>query len=163
VVVDCDLRKSAVHQALGGHRSPGLVDYLVGKADLDAVIQSDKATRLKYLAAGLTPENPTDLLSSAGMSTALAELARRFDVILLDSAPILAVADTRCLHPFVDQTVFVIRWRSTRRNAAHAAVRRLEESGFNFSCAVLNLVDLKSYRQYDDGYQHETFKSYYHE
>jgi capsular exopolysaccharide synthesis family protein len=163
VVVDCDLRKSAVHQALGGHRSPGLVDYLVGKADLDAVIQSDKATRLKYLAAGLTPDNPTDLLSSAGMSTALAELARRFDVILLDSAPILAVADTRCLHPFVDQTVFVIRWRSTRRNAAHAAVRRLEESGFNFSCAVLNLVDLKSYRQYDDGYQHETFKSYYHE
>ena len=163
VVVDCDLRKSSVHRALGGHRAPGLVDYLLGKSDLDAVIQTDKATRLKYVAAGLPPANPTDLLSSALMSNALAELARRYDVILLDSAPVLAVADTRCLYPFVDQTVFVIRWRSTRRNAAHAAVRRLEETGFNFSCAVLNLVDLKSYRQYDDGYQHETFKSYYHE
>ena len=112
---------------------------------------------------GSPPANPTDLLSSAIMSDALAELARRYDVILLDSAPVLAVADTRCLYPFVDQTVFVIRWRSTRRNAAHAAVRRLEESGFNVSCAVLNLVDLKSYRQYDDGYQHEAFKSYYQE
>ena len=158
VVVDCDLRRSSVHRSLGGHRAPGLVDYLLGKSDLDEVIQTDKATGLDYVASGSPPGNPTDLLSSAAMDTALGELARRYDVILLDSAPVLAVADTRCLYPFVDQTVFVIRWRSTRRNAAHAAVRRLEESGFNFSCAVLNLVDLKSYHQYDDGYQHESFQ-----
>jgi polysaccharide biosynthesis transport protein len=163
VVVDCDLRKSSVHRSLGGNRTPGLVDCLLGKSDLDEVIQTDEATALDYVASGSSPANPTDLLSSAAMSTALAELARRYDVVLLDSAPVLAVADTRCLHPFVDQTVFIIRWRSTRRNAAHAAVRRLEESGFDFACAVLNLVDLKSYQQYDDGYQHEAFKSYYHE
>jgi polysaccharide biosynthesis transport protein len=163
VVVDCDLRKPSVHRSLGGQRTPGLVDYLLGKSDLDEVIQTDGVTALNYVASGSPPANPTDLLSSAAMSTALAELARRYDVVLLDSAPVLAVADTRCLHPFVDQTVFVIRWRSTRRNAAHAAVRRLREAGFTFACAVLNLVDLKSYRQYDDGYEHETFNSYYSE
>lgn len=163
VVVDCDLRRSAVHWSLGGQRVPGLVDFLLGKSGLDEVIQTDAATGLDYVAAGSPPGSPTDLLSSPAMSSALAELTRRYDVVLLDSAPVLAVADTRCLHPFVDQTVFVIRWRGTRRNTAHAAARRLEDSGFNVACAVLNLVDLKSYQQYDDGYQHETFKGYYQE
>ena len=163
VVVDCDLRRSAVHRSLGGQRVPGLVDFLVGKSGLDEVIQTDAATGLDYMAAGSPPGSPTDLLSSPAMSSALAELTRRYDVVLLDSAPVLAVADTRCLHPFVDQTVFVIRWRGTRRNTAHAAARRLEDSGFNVACAVLNLVDLKSYQQYDDGYQHAAFKGYYQE
>lgn len=163
VVVDCDLRRLAVHRSLGGQRVPGLVDFLLGKSGLDEVIQTDAATGLDYVAAGSPPGSPTDLLSSPAMSSALAELTRRYDVVLLDSAPVLAVADTRCLHPFVDQTVFVIRWRGTRRNTAHAAARRLEDSGFNVACAVLNLVDLKSYQQYDDGYQHETFKGYYQE
>jgi hypothetical protein len=76
-----------------------LVDYLLGKADLDEVIQSDKATSLDYVASGSPPGSPADLLSSRAMATALAELARR-------------------LYPFVDQTVFSIRWRCTRRNAA---------------------------------------------
>lgn len=163
VAVDCDLRRSSVHRSLGGQRVPGLVDYLLGKSDLDEIIQTDAPTGLDYVASGSPPGSPTDLLSSPAMSRALAELTRRYDVVLLDSAPVLAVADTRCLYPFVDQTVFVIRWRVTRRNAAHAAVRRLEESGFNVACAVLNLVDLKSYQQYDDGYQHEGFKGYYQE
>jgi polysaccharide biosynthesis transport protein len=163
VVIDCDLRRSSVHKALGGQRAPGLVDHLLGHSDLDDVIQTDAATGLDYIASGALPSSPTDLLSSPAMAAAIAELAQRYDVVLLDSAPVLAVADTRCLHPFVDQTVFVIRWRSTPRNAAHAAVRRLEDAGFSFACAVLNLVDLKSYHQYDDGYQHEAFKGYYQE
>jgi succinoglycan biosynthesis transport protein ExoP len=163
VVVDCDLRRSSVHRSLGGHRAPGLVDCLLGKSRLDEVIQTDAATGLDYVASGAPPGSPTDLLSSPAMSTALTELARLYDVILLDSAPVLAVADTRSLYPFIDQTVFVIRWRSTQRSAAHAAVRRLKESGFDVACAVLNLVDLKSYHQYDDGYQREAFKGYYEE
>jgi polysaccharide biosynthesis transport protein len=162
VVVDCDLRRSAVHRSLGGYRTPGLVDCVLGKASLDDVIQTDQATGLNYMASG-SQANPTDVLSSATMSAALAELARRYDVVLLDSAPVLAVADTRCLYSFVDQTVFVIRWGSTRRNAAHAAVRRLEESGFDVACAVLNFVNLKSYHKYDDAYRHEAVKRYYQE
>jgi polysaccharide biosynthesis transport protein len=160
VVVDCDLRKSSVHRSLGGRRTPGLVDYLLGKSALDEVIQTDKATSLDYVASGSPPANPTDLLSSPALAMGLANLARRYDVVLLDSAPVLAVADTRCLHSFVDQTVFVIRWSFTLRNAAREAVHRLQESGFTFGCAVLNLVDLKSYHLYDDGYKHESFKNY---
>lgn len=163
VVLDCDLRKSSVHRTLGGYCTPGLVDHLLGRADLHEIIQTDQATGLHYVASGSPPANPTDLLASAAMHSTLAELARQYDVVLLDSAPVLAVADTRCLHSLVDQTVLIIRWRSTRRNTAQEAVRRLEESGFNFACAVLNLVDLKSYHQYDDGYQHAAFKGYYNE
>jgi capsular exopolysaccharide synthesis family protein len=163
VVIDCDLRRSSVHKALGGRHSPGLVDHLLGNAGLNEVIQTDTPTGLDYIASGSLPSSPTDLLSSPAMVAAVGELAQRYDVVLLDSAPVLAVADTRCLHPVVDQTVFVIRWRSTPRNAAHAAVRRLEDAGFSFACAVLNLVDLKAYHQYDDGYQHEYFKGYYQE
>jgi polysaccharide biosynthesis transport protein len=162
VVVDCDLRKSSVHRSLGGRRTPGLVDYLLGKSTLDEIIQTDNATSLDYVASGSPLPNPTDLLSSPALAMGLANLARRYDVVLLDSAPVLAVADTRCLHSFVDQTVFVIRWSFTLRNAAREAVHRLQESGFTFGCAVLNLVDLKSYHLYDDGYKHEIFKNYSH-
>lgn len=164
VVVDCDLRKPSVHGTLRGHAAPGLVDHLLGDATLDEVIQVDDVTGLHYIAAGPPASNPTDLFTSGTMHATMAELSKRYDVVLLDSAPVLAVADTRCLNRLVDHTLFVIRWCATQRSTAREAVRRLhDEASLNTASAILNLVDTKVYRQYDFGYYYDAVKGYYGE
>jgi capsular exopolysaccharide synthesis family protein len=164
VVVDCDLRKPSVHGTLRGRAAPGLVDHLLGDATLDEVVQMDDPTGLHYIAAGPPAANPTDLFTSGPMHATLAELSKRYDVVLLDSAPVLAVADTRCLNRLVDHTVFVIRWSATQRSTAREAIRRLhDEANLNTASAVLNMVDTKVYRQYDFGYYYDAVKGYYGE
>ncbi|HSA81988.1 MAG TPA: polysaccharide biosynthesis tyrosine autokinase, partial [Geminicoccaceae bacterium] len=154
VVVDCDLRKSSVHSVLQGRNAPGLVDHLLDGTALDQIIQIDKATGMHYIASGPPVGNAPDPFASQAMYDLLAELVRRYDVVLVDSAPVLAVAETRCLHQLVDQTVVVVRWCATSRSTARAAVRRLQEPGYTIA-AVLNNVDLKSYRQYDYSYSYD--------
>ena len=159
VIVDCDLRKSSVHSVLQGRRTPGLVDHLLHGAALDQIIQVDEVTGMHYIASGPPVGNAPDLFASQAMYDLLAELARRYEVVLIDSAPVLAVAETRCLHQLVDQTVMVVRWCATPRNTARSAVRRLQEPGYTIA-AVLNNVDLKSYRQYDYSYSYDAVKGY---
>jgi exopolysaccharide transport family protein len=161
MVVDCDLRRSSVHAVLGGCRSPGLVDHLLGRASLSRIIQLAGPPHLHFIAAGSPAGNPPDLLASKPMHAALSALTRRYDVVLIDSAPVLPVADTRCLQPHVDQTVFIVRWRSTRRPTAREAVRRLRQAGLGTAGAVLNLVNPSTYGEYDSSYDYRAFRSYY--
>ena len=93
----------------------------------------------------------------------LNELAERYDVVLIDSAPVLAVADTRCLEPMVDQTVFVLRWKATQRSTAREALRRLNQAGTNFAGVVLSRVDVKKYSHYEYGYHYDNVRKYYGE
>jgi polysaccharide biosynthesis transport protein len=161
VVVDCDVRMSSVHKFTSGRPAPGLMEHLLEAATLDEIIQVDQVTGMRYISSGQLAGNPPDLFSSHRMRNLLRELAQSHDVVLIDSAPVLAVADTRCLHPLVDQTVFVIRWRQTRRHVAREALRRLEVAGYDTLSVVLNHVDPKSYQKYDYGYQYDSVKSYY--
>jgi succinoglycan biosynthesis transport protein ExoP len=163
VVVDCDLRRSTVHTALGGRRSPGLVDHLHGRATLDQIVQMDEQTALHFVASGAPADNPPDLFASRAMHSTMSTLTRRYDVVLIDSAPVLAVADTRCLQPLVEQTVFVVRWRSTHRATAQEAVRRLHQAGLATAGVVLNMVDPSAYGEYDTSYSYKAVKSYYGE
>lgn len=165
VAIDCDLRKPSAHRVLEGNRQPGLADHLLGNVSLEETIQTDQESGLHFVAAGLATDNPTDLLGSPIMHAAIAKLSRMYSIVLLDTAPVLAVADTRVLQPFADKTVLVVRWRSTPRRAASEAVRILEKTEYSFSIAgvVLNCVDVKSYRHYDEGYYHHSVRKYYNE
>ena len=98
------------------------------------------------------------------MRTMMSVLTKVYDVVLIDSAPVLAVADTRCLQPLVEQTVFVVRWRSTQRAKAREAVRRLNLDGSTTAAgAVLNMIDPSAYGDYDAGYGYQAVKRYYGE
>lgn len=163
VLIDCDLRRSSVHQVLRGREGPGVVDHLSGNAELDQVIQRDDQTNLHFIAAGSAAANPPDLFISRQMRTMISVLTRVYDVVLIDSAPVLAVADTRCLQPLVEQTIFVVRWRSTQRANAREAVRRLNLDGASPTGAVLNMIDPAAYGDYDAGYGYRAVKQYYGE
>jgi succinoglycan biosynthesis transport protein ExoP len=163
IVIDGDLRKSSVHCVLGVPRSPGLVDYLEGKATLAEVVQVDERSRMRYIASGSSTINPTHHLGSPLMQSAIAELREIFDVILLDTTPALAVADLRAVQPYVDATVFVVRWRATPRSAVNDAMRVLKRSNKSFSVsgALFNAVDVSDYKNYDSTYSYGLVNSYY--
>jgi capsular exopolysaccharide synthesis family protein len=163
MVLDCDLRKPSIHRLLESERGPGLVDHLLGRVTLEEIVRSDERTGMRYIASGPPANNPPDLLTSPALRAMLAKVERSYDVVLIDSAPFLAVADTRCLQPLVELTVFVVRWRDTQRASAREAVRRVRQAGFSLAGVVLNAVDPREYGHYEEGYYYTAVRTYYQE
>jgi Mrp family chromosome partitioning ATPase len=102
------------------------------------------------LTTGSTSGVSPDILGSQQMRSFLTTLGESFDVILLDSAPLLAVADTRNLCRLADRIILLVRWRDTRRDAVAAGVRQIIEAGGLLAGCVLTLVDQKRYCRYGD-------------
>ncbi len=148
VVVDCDFRRPALHKAFGGSQSPGLVECLSGKAQVQDMLQSDTVSPAYLVASGSVGRVAPDLLGSEEMKRVLQKLSDRFDLVLLDSSPVLAVSDTRHLCRLADKTVFVVRWQDTRRQAVTAALRQVLEAGGSLAGILLSMVDLKQYSKH---------------
>jgi hypothetical protein len=90
VVVDCDLRRPSVHGLFGAKDGPGLVECVTGKASLDHVIQEDKQTSVHFIRAGERSTNSPDIFDSVAFQQLLKTLSRNYDMVLLDSPPVLA-------------------------------------------------------------------------
>jgi len=164
LVVDCDLRRPAAHRAFEAECSPGLSEYLLGEADPESIIRRDKHSAAELVSAGEGKKNPTMLLNSPRMRRLLRELAGSYDWIILDSSPVMAVADARLLATLADKTLFVVRWAKTRRETASLAVTRLQEAGADIAGLVLSRVDVRRHSKYsysDPAYQRAGVAKYY--
>jgi capsular exopolysaccharide synthesis family protein len=140
IVVDCDSHRPRVHEVLGVSRSPGLTSYLEG-ADRQSVVHTNSTMSIDVIPAGPSALHPASLLGSARMKDLLGELANQYDVIIIDSPPMLAVPDALVVAPLVDKTLFLVRWGKTPQAAAERAVQLLTEAGASAASAVLSLVD----------------------
>ena len=154
VLVDADLRRPAVHRLAGVRAGPGLTELLTGEADLREVIQTDPLSGAHIIAAGATDPNPPALFTSSQMRRQLMKLAEQYDLVILDSPPVLAVSDTRILAQLVDGTLFAVRWYDTKREAAGMGLRQIVTSGGAVMGTVLSMVVPKKYARYGgyDGY-----------
>ena len=164
IIVDCDLRRPSVHKVLGLRSRPGLVEYLAGEVTLDQALAIDPASGATVLTAGAPAADPPDVFASQQMRKLLGELADRFDLVVIDSAPTLAVSDTRILSRLVDKTVFVARWAKTRRETAANGLRQILDAGGDVAGVLLSMVDVKEHARYgfsDSGYYHGEIKKYY--
>lgn len=117
LVVDCDLRNPSMHNLFGLKNDTGLVDYLANRYELPEVIVKTGADKLSLLPAGPIPENPAELLGSARMLHLARELVGRYEdrIVILDSPPLQAAAETAILAKHVDGVVVVVRWGGSRR------------------------------------------------
>ncbi len=141
VVVDGDLRRSSIHHAFGLANSRGVTSVLVGEDSLDRSLISVsrlESGELKVLAAGPTPPNPAELISSVEMSDLLHQLSTRFDTVIIDTPPLLAVSDPLAMAKHVDGTILVVRVRHTRGRSLAHAVERIQQSGVPILGVVLN-------------------------
>jgi capsular exopolysaccharide synthesis family protein len=164
VVIDCDLRRNAAHKMFGLPPGPGLVECLTNGIPLEEHIEKDPKSPAHLLRAGEPASNPPDLLDSFPMQRILKTLAKNYDLIILDSAPVLAVSDTLFLSRVVDKTVFVTRWATTRRETAVLGLRKLREAKADIAGALLSIVDTKdlaSYGYSDSGSYQGDLKRYY--
>ena len=148
VVLDCDLRRPDLHREFGTAQSPGLTDLLSDKVSVFDALRLDTQSPAYLVPAGSRAQTSPDLFASENMRKLVATLAERFDLVLLDSAPVLAVSDTRNLCRLADKTVFLVRWQDTRRFAAMPALRQIVEAGGNLAGVLLSMVDLDQYAKY---------------
>jgi capsular exopolysaccharide synthesis family protein len=120
--VDCDLRRPGIHSLLGLELQPGLSELLRGDIELDGVLRKTNVPNLLVVTAGKPPTNPSELVGSRRMADTIRELKKRFDYLIFDTPPVMAVTDAGVLGAMVDAVVLVVKAESTKR----AVVRRAE-------------------------------------
>jgi len=149
LIIDADLRCSRLHVPLGAPPSPGLTDYLLGDADEVTVIQHDQEGNLCFIPGGKEVANPSELLLNGRLKVLLERVAPIFDWVILDSPPLLPVADASLLADHVDGVILVVRAAATPTVAAERACQELQ--GKKVVGVVLNAVE-----------QSHAYGSYYH-
>jgi succinoglycan biosynthesis transport protein ExoP len=152
VLVSCDLRRPRLGKFLGVDEATGLTTVLLGEQPLAQVVQPVQGDRrLWVLPSGPLPSNPAELLSGQRAQEVFAALAQSFDLVLIDSPPLLPVTDAVLLSRQVDATVLVVAAGQTRRGELHRAAEKLEQVSAPVIGVVLNEVT----RQGSTGYYHQ--------
>lgn len=156
-LVDADLRRPMVANYLGLEGAAGLTTVLAGQADLDDVLQPWGETgSLTVLTAGGVPPNPSELLASGAMGKVLQELEQRFDVVIFDGAPLLAVTDSAVLAESVGGALVVVGAGRTRRAQLQRALQSLAAVDATVLGAVVTMLPTKgadAYQTYSYRYQ----------
>jgi Mrp family chromosome partitioning ATPase len=138
IVVDCDLR-----QRIAGPL-PGLADHLMNRATLDQVRHKDTASSMEFIPCGTTA-NAMGLLTSVAMTRMMQQLRQDYDLVLLDTPPVQAIADARIVANLADATVFCVLWHGTSRAVARHALELLEEAHATVVGAALTQVDVNAH------------------
>jgi succinoglycan biosynthesis transport protein ExoP len=151
-IVDCDLRRPRLHRIFGRAGEAGVTNVIVGDASLDEVAKPTSIDNLWSIPAGPTPPNPADLLHSERFRKFITDLGTRFDRVVIDSPPIVAVTDSAIVSTLVDGTVFVVRAFKTSKHVSAQGLRSLRDVEARIVGAVLNAVNLNrseyTYQQY---------------
>ncbi|MEV0182394.1 polysaccharide biosynthesis tyrosine autokinase [Streptomyces sp. NPDC050625] len=138
-LVDADLRRPCVARTFGLVRDAGLTTVLIGQARAEDVMQQ-VGGRLSVLASGAVPPNPTELLASARMQEVLRELADTYDAVIVDTAPLLPVADTAGLASLAEGALLVVRAAKTSRDQVRSAAESLDRLGVRVLGTVFNMA-----------------------
>ena len=155
LMVDADLRRPRLHTFFDINNSVGLTNYLTTDLMLEDVILQTPVDNLYFLPSGILPADAAGILNSRRMSELIEDVKQRFDLILIDSPPILGVSDASVLASEVDLTMIVVQHRKLPRNMLMRVKQAVENVGGQVIGVVLNNVDVRS----DSQYQYYT--SYY--
>ncbi|MBC1316799.1 CpsD/CapB family tyrosine-protein kinase [Listeria booriae] len=138
LLIDADLRKPTIHKYFRNGVSLGLMGLIKKESTMEGAIFESATPNLFILQAGIIPVNPATILASDRLKEVLAELDAEFDHIIVDTPPILAVADAQILAGMTDASVLVIRNDYTVTDRARKASERLEQSSKLFLGAIFN-------------------------
>ena len=162
LLVDTDLRRPVLHAVFEQEREPGLTNLLVDQLEMDTALRTTGIPNLTLLPCGMIPPNPSELLGSDKMKALVDEMRARFDVILFDCPPSIAVTDAAVLAKNVDAIVMVILAGQTNREAALRGKSLLEGIGTKILGVVLNNVDIEGgYGSYYYPYYYYYYYYYY--
>jgi polysaccharide biosynthesis transport protein len=152
LLIDCDLRRGRLHKIFKIAREPGITELVLGREEAEGVIRETDATGLYVIPSGNLPPNPSELLGGERMRKTLASLSEGFDLLVIDTPPLLAASDGAILATLSDGVVLVLRAGFTESDAAQQAIQQLASVGARVVGAVLNDPDAKV----------PTYSGYYH-
>lgn len=161
LAIDADLRRPTLHQHFAIHKAPGLSDLIVAKCQASEAVQVTRFKGLHILPCGYIPPNPAELLGSQNMKAALTAFRKHYDWILIDTPPILAMADTSVICPFTDGLVLVVAAEATSRLSIQRAIDQVQGVGGKLLGVTLNKVNLERNSYYYSQYYGEYYRSYY--
>ncbi|HEK21151.1 MULTISPECIES: GumC family protein [unclassified Mucilaginibacter] len=168
ILIAADLRRSRLHHTFNVPNNEGLSTYLSRQSDLDNIILHSEQANLDFIVSGPVPPNPSELLHSTRMKELIEDLKQRYDIIMIDTAPVGLVSDSVPLIRISDINIFVIRSGKSKYYAATIPQRIAQEYHLDNSVIVLNAFteDLLHSRYYTtrftgDGYGHYYYYSDY--
>ena len=161
LLMDADMRRPRAHEVFALDCDPGLSNLLVGMVKPSEVIQRAEVENLWIMPAGKTPPNPAELLGSRRFDELLTSLKTQFDLVVIDTPPVMAVTDAAVAAHRANGVLFVVAADVTSRSAAQAALDVLEQAHARFVGAVLNRVDLERESYYYSRYYRKEYSAYH--
>ncbi|HBX3227568.1 TPA: polysaccharide biosynthesis tyrosine autokinase, partial [Klebsiella pneumoniae] len=152
--IDADLRKGYVHKMLGNEGKSGLSDILSGQANVEETIISVPDGQFDYIGRGQVPPNPAELLMHPRFEKLLAWASAKYDLVIIDTPPILAVTDAAIIGRYAGTTLLVARFESNTVKEIEVSITRFEQSGVNVKGCILNGVVEKASSYYGYGYNY---------
>jgi capsular exopolysaccharide synthesis family protein len=159
--IDADMRRPRVHEIFEISQEPGLSNLLVGDCKPSEAVRKTEVANLAVLPAGMIPPNPAELLGSKRCEEYFATLSEHFDWVVVDSPPVLAVADASILANAATGVIFVVGADHTSRQTAKAAIEQLEAVQAHVIGAVLNRADVERNPYYYSQYYRKEYSRYY--
>lgn len=160
LLIDTDMRKPRVHKLFGIENKTGISTYMIGDKNLDDVIISDIYKGVDLLLCGPIPPNPAEMIESIKFRNMVEQLKEKYDLIIFDSPPIVAVSDSSILSTMVDGVILVVKIRQVSRDVLKRAIIQIKKSTGKIIGSVVNNVDLKTGSRYGQYYYYYHNKYY---
>ncbi len=144
VLLDTDFRRPILHSIFGVNKEPGVINYLAGKVPMEGIIRKTPLENLDLITCGVIPPNPSELLASDKMKEFVAQLRDKYQIILFDTPPVIAVTDAVVLSLLLDGVVLVASAGQTSQQGLARAKTLLENVEAKVMGAVLNKIEAKS-------------------
>ncbi|ENZ8377563.1 polysaccharide biosynthesis tyrosine autokinase, partial [Klebsiella pneumoniae] len=151
IFIDTDMRKGYTHKLFNVKNDKGLSDILSGKSDINGAVRTIEQANFDYISRGAVPPNPAELLMHRRFGELLNWASERYDIVVLDTPPILAVTDAAIIGNYAGTTLLVARFELNTAKEIDISVKRFEQTGVNVKGCILNGVVKKASSYYGYG------------
>ena len=148
VVVEADMRKGHLHRYFENDGQTGLSSFLSGQADLDQVLVQTKEENLSFISRGQIPPNPAELLMHKRFGELMDKLSEQFDLVLVDTPPILAVTDAAIVGQLAGTSLIVARYGQNSVKEIDVTINRFEQNKVTIKGAILNCIERRASNEY---------------
>ena len=148
------MRKGYTHELFNESNTNGLSDILSGRVEINEAIKTIKSAGFDYISRGMVPPNPAELLMHRRFSELLNWASENYDIVVLDTPPILAVTDAAVIGNYAGTTLLVARFELNTAKEIEVSLKRFEQSGVLVKGCIFNGVVKKASSYYGYGYNH---------
>ncbi|HDY8629479.1 polysaccharide biosynthesis tyrosine autokinase [Klebsiella pneumoniae] len=154
LLIDMDMRKGYTHKLFNLNNDNGLSDILAGKVEINKAIKSVPTAGFNYISRGVVPPNPAELLMHRRLGELITWAGQNYDIVILDTPPILAVTDAAIIGHYVGTTLLIARFEQNTTKEIEVSFKRFEQSGVIVKGCILNGVVKKASGHYGYGYNY---------